>query len=203
MTVSDIIMVIAILLAPLLAVQIQKWVEIFRETRQRKLYVFHTLMATRAARVSIEHVQALNMIDIIFYKDKAEKPVREAWKKYLDHLNTPPLEQDQSAHWSERRDDLFVELLSKMAESLGYHFDDVHLKKGIYFPQAHSDQELAQIAIRDSLVKVLSGEKAIPMKVVSFPVSDEAIAKQDVIQTKLIEYLQGERAVKVKIEKDS
>ena len=91
MTVSDIIMVIAILLAPLLAVQIQKWIEIFRETRQRKLYVFHTLMATRAARVSTEHVQALNMIDIIFYKDKAEKPVREAWKKYLDHLNTPPL----------------------------------------------------------------------------------------------------------------
>ena len=90
-----------------------------------------------------------------------------------------------------------------MAESLGYHFDDVHLKKGIYFPQAHSDQELAQIAIRDSLVKVLSGEKAIPMEVVSFPVSDEAIAKQNVIQTKLIEYLEGKCAVKVKIEKDS
>jgi len=199
----DIIMVIAILLAPLLAVQVQKRVEIFRETRQRKLYIFHTLMATRAARVSTEHVQALNMIDIIFYKDKSEKPVREAWKKYLDHLNNPPLAQDQSAHWNERRDDLFVDLLSKMAESLGYHFDDVHLKKGIYFPQAHSDQELAQIAIRDSLVKVLSGEKAIPMEVVSFPVSDEAIAKQDAIQTKLIEYLEGERTVKVKIEQDS
>jgi len=37
------------------------------ERRNRKAWLFHSLMAPRAARVSPEHVQALNMIDLVFY----------------------------------------------------------------------------------------------------------------------------------------
>jgi hypothetical protein len=36
--------------------------------KQRKLHIFKTLMATRAARLSAEHVQALNMIDLVRVK---------------------------------------------------------------------------------------------------------------------------------------
>lgn len=210
MTISDYVMVLAVLLAPLVAVQVQKRIEVFRERQQRKLYVFGNLMATRAARVSPEHVQALNMIDLVFYgrkifsfryQTKTEKTVTEVWKKYLDHLDTK-CESDELKIWLTKGDDLFVELLSNMSESLGYHFDDVHIKKGIYAPKAHSDQELAQMTIRDGLVDIFSGKKAIPMAVVSFPNSEEALSKQNEVQTKLIEYLEGKRAVKVKIEKD-
>ena len=49
-----------------MAVQVQKWLEVFREERGRKLWIFKTLMATRASAVSAEHVQALNMIDLEF-----------------------------------------------------------------------------------------------------------------------------------------
>ena len=66
MTISDWLMIIAVLLAPLIAVQVQKWLEHHRENRERKLRVFKTLMATRAATVSPDHVQALNMIDLEF-----------------------------------------------------------------------------------------------------------------------------------------
>ena len=51
--------------------------------------IFRTLMATRATRLSAEHVQALNGIELTFYGGgKKEKKVLEAWKAYHDHLNT-------------------------------------------------------------------------------------------------------------------
>lgn len=66
-------------------------------------------MATRAARVSQEHVQALNMIDFEFYGggDK-ERKVRDSWVEYRDHMNlqhTPETYPVWEAKWNE----LFVE----------------------------------------------------------------------------------------------
>ena len=56
--------VIAILLAPFVAVHVQKRLEQGRETKERKLNVFRSLMATRGAILSPIHVEALNRIDI-------------------------------------------------------------------------------------------------------------------------------------------
>jgi hypothetical protein len=67
MTTSDWAIVSATLLGPILAVQAQKWLERWRDYRNRKMWVFQTLMATRAARLEAEHVRALNMIDLVFY----------------------------------------------------------------------------------------------------------------------------------------
>lgn len=65
-TLTDLVMIVAVVVAPIFAVQVQKWLEIFREQRGRKLWVFKTLMATRAENLSSEHVKALNMIDLEF-----------------------------------------------------------------------------------------------------------------------------------------
>jgi len=214
MTTSVWLTLLAILLAPLLAIQAQKWIERIREKHQRKLYVFGTLMATRASRLSPEHVQALNMIDLAFYgrkilssryQTKAEQSITEAWKKYLDQL-AAQYNKDNDAEvssWHKKNDEFFFELLSKMATALGYHFDDVHLQKNIYNPVAYGEQELDQLIIRKNLAKVLTGKQSIPMNVTSFPVSEDAIAKQHEVQSKLIECLEGKKAVKVKIEKDT
>src|SRR6478609_140116 len=132
----DWVMVFATLLGPILAVQAQKAVEKYRERRMRKERVFERLMATRAARLSPEHVQALNMIDLVFYggakRSKKEQAVLGAWKEYLDLLSEDfarMTEVQQQAHWS-KADDLFVNLLEKMASDLGLAFDRVQLKKG-------------------------------------------------------------------------
>ena len=68
MTISDGLMIIAILIAPFLAVFAQRQIDLWREQRQRKLWVFKTLMATRGRTLSPEHVQALNMIELEFKK---------------------------------------------------------------------------------------------------------------------------------------
>jgi len=67
MELKDWITILAIIIGPILAVQAQKVLENSRIKKQRRLHLFHTLMSTRASRVSNAHVSALNMIDIEFY----------------------------------------------------------------------------------------------------------------------------------------
>jgi len=167
MNLTDFLTISAIILGPILAVQAQKWIEKHQAETNRKLYIFKTLMATRsiAGRVSFDHVTALNMIDIEFYK---EKEITDAWKCYLDCLNQPESE-NASNTWAKERDGLFVDLLKKMAKSLGYDFDPVHLKKAVYLPKAHSEADAYQLFIRDSIQKILKGEQAILVNLVSLP----------------------------------
>ena len=59
--------VFATLMGPILAVQAQKFLEELREYRAAKLWIFRSLMTTRMQRESVDHVRALNMMDICFY----------------------------------------------------------------------------------------------------------------------------------------
>jgi Family of unknown function (DUF6680) len=44
-------------------------------------------MATRAAVLSVSHVEALNAVPIDFYGDKK---VIDAWEEYFEHLTNAP-----------------------------------------------------------------------------------------------------------------
>ena len=173
MTISDTLMIFAVLISPVLAVQVQKIIESWRETKQRKILIFKTLMATRGTTLSPRHVEALNMIDLEFsIKNKNEKRVVEAWKMYLDHLydlNVDPKDPDYRVKmdvWTKRSIELLTDLLYEMAQNLGYEFDKVHLKKGSYNPQGHYDMEMEQNFIRRSIVDLFFGDKSIPVRLV-------------------------------------
>jgi hypothetical protein len=85
---SDVVLAACTVLGPLLAVQAQKLIERRRETKDRKLAIFRTLMATRASTLSLEHVQVLSSVPIEFYSDKA---VMDQWETYFAHLTTGPV----------------------------------------------------------------------------------------------------------------
>ncbi len=159
MDITDIIMIFAVFLGPIFAVQIQKYLEIKRESRNRKLYIFHTLMSTRATTLSQNHVTALNMIDIDFYRNKK---VIDAWRIYYDHLNSQSSNESIIA-WSEKCVELLVELLYTMAQYLEYDFDKVQLKRGCYRPMGHDDIESDQRKILKGLTSILDGKNAIPI----------------------------------------
>lgn len=185
METKDWIVVLATLLGPILAVQAQKAVESFSARKGRKASVFAQLMATRAARLSPEHVQALNMIDIVFYGDKLlgirrrtkeEQAVLDAWKEYHDNLGEGAdlPEVQQQAHYS-KRDELFLNLVHAMSQDVGFSFDRVQLKRGAYSPLAHEELEADQQALRKATIGVLTGKAPLNMQVVSMPVN-EAVA---------------------------
>jgi len=130
----------------------------------------------------VEHVQALNMIDLSFYNgNKKEKAVIEAWQNYLDHLCIPidNMTEAENVVWNGRSEDLFIELLNCLSVALGYNFKKVHLKRGIYTPRAHGEADFAHRFIRDSLVRIFADQKSIPIKVTSLTYSEDTAKPQD------------------------
>lgn len=176
MTISDWLVIAAIIIAPIIAVQIQKYIENRKASRDRKMQIFRSLMATRATTLSPRHVESLNLIDIEFHQDKK---IVDAWKLLLDNfMNYPkdpndPNFQTKLNACSERSSDLLTDLLYEMAKVLNFTFDKVHLKRGVYIPQGHTDIELEQTIIRRSLTDLFLGIKSLPITIVNRPDATE------------------------------
>lgn len=199
--------IIATLLGPILAVQAQKYVELSRARHGHKTWVFQTLMATRGAVISPDHVRALNMIDVVFYgkkvlgferRTRTETVVLDCWHEYLDHL-TRSIDEHNFVRWGERREDLLVRLLEAMAADVGYRFDRVQLKNGGYSPQAHGNLEQEQTRLRSLAIQVLSGEQPVKMHVESLPIDPAFAQAQQDLHIKLNEALNGKGALSVTI----
>jgi hypothetical protein len=189
--IKDWAVVFATLVGPILAVQAQKAVEAIRERKHRKTYVFEQLMATRAARLSSEHVRALNMIDLVFYgqrvmgvqrRSPGEQRVLDCWKEYLDHLNNRN-EEEPPVQWVAKGDELFTNILHAVAGDIGYRFDRVQLKRGAYSPIAHGQLEEEQNELRKATLSLVTGKHALKMNVVAMPIDPEvANANAEAIQ---------------------
>ena len=157
-------------MGPVLAVQAQKWLERWREFDAGKRRLFATLMATRAERVSPEHVRALNMIDITYSgahrflglnigkPSRQEKVIVDKWRTYLDMLDP------NAGASAEKRDEGFNAILRAMAEHLSYDFNDVLLRRGAYYPSAHVDQESEHKDIRAGLLRMLTGKQKLSVE---------------------------------------
>jgi hypothetical protein len=173
MSISDWAIVLATLLGPILAVQAQKWLERWRDYRNRKMWVFQTLMATRAAWLEPERVRALNMIDLVFYgrrrfgrnwRSDTEQAVLDAWKIVLDELSDPWNDKVNNDARLTRRTDLFINLLVAMGEDVRYRFDRVQLKNGAYFPTGHGTTTAEQNELRRLAIQLLKGDRPLVVK---------------------------------------
>lgn len=165
MTIADWLMIVAVFLGPIVAVQLTRYLDDQKELRARKLGIFKALMGTRSYNASWTHVEALNRIDLEF-DHKKEIEVIEAWKEYFDLLGntTIPVEQ-----WNVKRVELLVELLHKMARVLNYNFDKTHIKNSSYSPRVHGETEEQQNALRNGLIEVLAGKKDLRMFITNWP----------------------------------
>ncbi|HEV2582558.1 MAG TPA: DUF6680 family protein [Ktedonobacteraceae bacterium] len=112
--VSTIAIVAATLLGPVFAVQVQKYLERWRDQAERRKRVFKILMATRASRLSLQHIEALNLIDLEFPASRKFKRLRSAWKAYLANLNEKEPEPPADAVFYAKRWDLFIDMLYEM-----------------------------------------------------------------------------------------
>lgn len=198
---SDWLMMLAVIIGPILAVQIQKIIDRRIEARNQKLKVFRDLMTTRASILAFQHVSALNMVGLEFNGRRYTKVIN-AWKTYLDHLNSYPDDGDESMQkiWIEKCTDQLSDLLYEMGESLGVEFDKVHIKKAGYVPKAYTDQENENKYIRSQLVDVFLGRKSIPMSVVYFPSDDDALKTQKELHSLMKEHFEGKRSIPITIE---
>jgi hypothetical protein len=162
---------LAIILGPILAVQVEKYLQRKRGETDRKLRVFKELMATRGTRLAPRHVEALNMIDLEFGADvDREKPVVEAWRTYRDALSIPGDQPEPYPGFYANRDGLLVTLLYEMSKAVGYSsFDTVKIKRDGYAPFGHGKIEEEVAEIRRGMVEVVAGRRPIAITPVAPP----------------------------------
>src|SRR5260370_36866604 len=84
------ITIVAILAGPIFAVITQLTWQRWKEIRDQKRWIFNTLMSLRAMPLSPDYVKALNMIDVVFYKNGA---VRKRWQTLLGHFGSAGFKQ--------------------------------------------------------------------------------------------------------------
>ena len=102
----------AILLGPVIAMCIGRYLQTQATKRDEKMHIFKVLMTSRGA-ATFEYVIACNTIDIVFSDDKG---VRQRWKELYETLHT---EQDNDAD-REAMAKARYRLLEAIALALGY-----------------------------------------------------------------------------------
>lgn len=123
-----------------------------RKTKKdAQLKLFLTLMANRQKTpISEEWVDALNSIDVVFQENKK---VRSAWKEYLDSLD------HKSSHF-ENQNSYKLDLLSEMAESLGYkQLKQTEIDR-FYSPVYFGSQQSRQEILQNEVIRVLMHSKS-------------------------------------------
>ena len=83
-----------------------------------------------------------------------------------------------------------------MGLCLGYHFDEVYIKKTIYFPLAHLNDENDQRAVRDFLLKILKGEQRFKMETTLVPADDAGAAFALRYQADILGVLEGDKLIR-------
>lgn len=163
LTAAEWVTVVAIVVGPLFAVQATQWLDRIRTRRDRRDNLFRTLMATRAKRVSQEHVAALNLIDVEFagrqflWWGKGKRAVRAAWKAHFDNLC------DEERFNRGEANNSFVELLFSMAQELHYDYDRSDLRRQVYSPVGHGNLEQAQASVLSGMAAIMEGKAALPI----------------------------------------
>ena len=155
---------VAIILGPIIAVLITRFIDNMRAEKERRFEIFRTLMRTREMPLNWEHVGALNLVEVEFRKHPL---VIDAWKAYLEHLGIelPPIEQKQRHDdHSRKRRALLTKLIDEISKTVGINIKQLDIFEGNYVPQGWADQEWNQQLIQRGLINVLHGKTPLTIQ---------------------------------------
>lgn len=150
---------ISVLTSSLIASIVTLWWQRHDDMIKAKKHIFETLMAKRHDVTCAECVEAMNLIDVVFYKSDK---VRTAWHEYLNVTNIPDTTE---ANAQERRDK-HLRLLEVMAVDVGYKGINWDGIKNYYFPNGLATKMQEEAVLRrvqiESAVQQLQQKQTQP-----------------------------------------
>ena len=164
MTPLEVITIIALVAGPAFAAWLTRWLDDRRERQKRKFDIFRTLMRTRRMGIHVDHVSALNLVEVEFVDNK---DIVAAWKAYLANLgeDLPSVEQkDRYDGAIKKRDALLTKLLHEISKELNVKIEQLSILEGNYIPQGWVDEDWEQRLVRRSLLDVLTAKSAIVIR---------------------------------------
>lgn len=156
----DWITVVALALGPVLALFSQRFLDWFREKKNRRVNLYLTAMAYRGMWLHPDSVRALNAIDTVFDKNN-DKKVRDAWTAVIAQatIPRPPIaDQAGTRAWDQRLLDLRVDLYQLLGAAVGYKHTVAYIKNQSYVPQYYVDAEFELLQIRKGFVKLITDD---------------------------------------------
>lgn len=161
-TAKDLVGIAAILFGPISAVYITRLLDARRDRQSRRMDVFRALMRTRSIRLNVDHVAALNLVEVEF---EGEEKVVTSWKAYMKHLSTDFRSLSGVALDAKLEDgnELLTLMLHEIAKALGIRIEQLDILKGGYSPIGwHNELDEFQ-QLRRGLIDLLEGRRALPM----------------------------------------
>jgi hypothetical protein len=148
-------------LGPVLAVALTLGFTYWRETsgakNNRRLHDFRILMATRKIGISPDHVNALNLIEVDYYK---KDRVILAWKAYIAYLNG---KEEENEAWHKERNKLLAKLLFEMASVLGFSIQAIDIFEGGYAPSGWQHRDQRYTGMLEYFHDLSEGTKIVPI----------------------------------------
>ena len=115
------------------------------ETKKSKREIFEILMSHRYLIPDKENVEALNRIEVVFYR---HKNVKKAWEDFMNAADKAAQNPTTS-----NVDDCYLKLLEKISEAVGYKnisWDEI---KRFYFPKGLSSKMIEEETLRKAQIK--------------------------------------------------
>lgn len=122
----------------------------YNNKQERKREIFMIMIAKRYDITNVENVEAMNKIDVVFYKSKV---VRKAWDEFLNATNAP-----DSSSKADLISEKHLKLLEKIAEDIGYkgvEWDDI---KHYYNPVGLYNKINEEIILRQLQIKAATAQ---------------------------------------------
>jgi hypothetical protein len=118
-------------------------------------------MRTRRMYMHVDHVAALNVIQVEFAK---EAGVIQAYKSYIRNLSEEvPQPGPALDRFTQLRNDLFFDMLYEIAQALKMDMDKRDLERLAYLPNGWIDEDGEMRAFRRGMIDVLSGKRPLPI----------------------------------------
>jgi len=164
--VTDLVIILATVAGPILAVWASDYRAQNKVARDRREWIFRTLMSTRNARADHSHVTAINHIEFAFPKREFPE-IEDARSLYRKHLRKPDYMSEDAGirkTWEIKANDLFATLLQSMGATLGLPFAKSDIEEESYIPDSHYLQELQRRQIQKFILEVLDSGRPINVR---------------------------------------
>ena len=156
----EVINILAILVSPIIAIYVGSYFQDRAEKRKDKMILFKTILATRIYGWTYESVNALNLIDIVFFD---ENNVRMAWKNLYDKYALDGSVENNVDMIKNAQNELYI----TMAIALGYEdkivrdvIEKPYLPNGLVeFQKQEQQYKKGQLEIMRQLQDVICGKR--------------------------------------------
>lgn len=150
-----VISIIAILVGPVCAVFINQYLQNRKIENDAKRSVLINLVAYRGNRLHINFVTSLNIIEIVFHKNKQ---VIKKWHEHFENLHIPleNVSPEDADKIGKIVDDSLFALIAEIANSLGYRNLRQADLSSSYTPKGHISQSQSDEMLRWSTIEFLN-----------------------------------------------